>query len=94
MEALVKIIDIELKGLYQRMENIGYKMVIDDDAKRFIASKGYDIQFGARPLKRAIQNYLEDGLSEIILSTELQSGDTIKVSYNKEKDAINMTVEK
>ena len=69
-------------------------MVIDDDAKRFIASKGYDIQFGARPLKRAIQNYLEDGLSEIILSTELQSGDTIKVSYNKEKDAINMTVEK
>ena len=76
------------------MENIGYKMVIDDDAKRFIASKGYDIQFGARPLKRAIQNYLEDGLSEIILSTELQSGDTIKVSYNKEKDAINMTVEK
>ena len=94
MEALVKIIDIELKGLYQRMENIGYKMVIDDDAKRFIASKGYDIQFGARPLKRAIQNYLEDGLSEIILSTKLQSGDTIKVSYNKEKDAINMTVEK
>ena len=94
MEALVKIIDIELKGLYQRMENIGYKMVLDDDAKRFIASKGYDIQFGARPLKRAIQNYLEDGLSEIILSTELQSGDTIKVSYNKEKDAINMTVEK
>ena len=94
MEALVKIIDIELKGLYQRMENIGYKMVIDDDAKRFIASKGYDIQFGARPLKRAIQNYLEDGLSEIILSMELQSGDTIKVSYNKEKDAINMTVEK
>ena len=94
MEALVKIIDIELKGLYQRMENIGYKMVIDDDAKRFIASKGYDIQFGARPLKRAIQNDLEDGLSEIILSTELQSGDTIKVSYNKEKDAINMTVEK
>ncbi len=94
MEALVKIIDIELKGLYQRMENIGYKMVIDDDAKRFIASKGYDIQFGARPLKRAIQNYLEDGLSEIILSTELQSGDTVKVSYNKEKDAINMTVEK
>ena len=94
MEALVKIIDIELKGLYQRMENIGYKMVIDDDAKRFIASKGYDIQFGARPLKRAIQNYLEDGLSEIILSTELQSGDTIKLSYNKEKDAINMTVEK
>lgn len=55
MEALVKIIDIELKGLYQRIENIGYKMIIDDEAKRFVASKGYDIQFGARPLKRAIQ---------------------------------------
>jgi len=94
MEALVKIIDIELKGLYQRIENIGYKMIIDDEAKRFVASKGYDIQFGARPLKRAIQNYLEDGLSEIILGTELQPGDTIKVSYNKEEDAISMTVEK
>ena len=55
MEALVKIIDIELKGLHQRIENIGYKMIIDDEAKRFVASKGYDIQFGARPLKRAIQ---------------------------------------
>ena len=94
MEALVKIIDIELKGLHQRIENIGYKMIIDDEAKRFVASKGYDIQFGARPLKRAIQNYLEDGLSEIILGTELQPGDTIKVSYNKEEDAISMTVEK
>ena len=94
MEALVKIIDIELKGLHQRIENIGYKMIIDDEAKRFVASKGYDIQFGARPLKRAIQNYLEDGLSEIILGTELQPGDTIKVLYNKEEDAISMTVEK
>ena len=93
-KALVKIIDIELKGLHQRIENIGYKMIIDDEAKRFVASKGYDIQFGARPLKRAIQNYLEDGLSEIILGTELQPGYTIKVSYNKEEDAISMTVEK
>ena len=94
MEALVKIIDIELKGLHQRIENIGYKMIIDDEAKRFVASKGYDIQFGARPLKRAIQNYLEDGLTEIILGTELQPGDTIKVLYTKEEDAISMTVEK
>ena len=85
---------VELKGLHQRIENIGYKMIIDDEAKRFVASKGYDIQFGARPLKRAIQNYLEDGLSEIILGTELQPGDTIKVLYNKEEDAISMTVEK
>lgn len=94
MEALTKIIDIELKKLCQRIEDIGYKMVVDDEAKRFIASKGYDIQFGARPLKRAIQNHLEDGVSEIILSEKLQTGDTIKASYDKEKDVISMSVEK
>ncbi|WP_455672342.1 ATP-dependent Clp protease ATP-binding subunit [Phocaeicola sp.] len=94
MEALVKIIDIELTGLYQRIESLGYKLVIDDETKRFVASKGYDVQFGARPLKRAIQNHLEDGLSEVILGSELHAGDTIKVTYDKEKDAINMSVEK
>lgn len=94
LEALVKIIDIELKGLYQRIEGIGYKLVIDNEAKRFIASKGYDVQFGARPLKRAIQTHLEDGLSEVILGSNLQNGDTIKVTYDKEKDIIDMHVEK
>lgn len=94
MDALTRIIDIELKGLYSRVENIGYKLVIDEDAKKFVATKGYDVQFGARPLKRAIQNNLEDGISELILGSEMAAGDTIKISYDKEKDLIVMTVEK
>lgn len=94
MDALTRIIDIELKGLYSRVENIGYKLVIDEDAKKFVATKGYDVQFGARPLKRAIQNNLEDGISELILGSEMAAGDTIKVSYDKEKDLIVMTVKK
>ena len=94
LEAITKIIDIELKGLYDRIESIGYKLVIDEDAKKFVATKGYDVQFGARPLKRAIQNNLEDGISELILGSEMAAGDTIKVSYDKEKDLIVMTVEK
>ena len=94
LNALTRIIDIELKGLYRRVEHIGYKLVIDEDAKKFVATKGYDVQFGARPLKRAIQNNLEDGISELILGSEMAAGDTIKVSYDKEKDIIVMTVEK
>ena len=94
LNALTRIIDIELKGLYSRVEHIGYKLVIDEDAKKFVATKGYDVQFGARPLKRAIQNKLEDGISELILGSEMAAGDTIKVSYDKEKDIIVMTVEK
>ena len=94
LDALTRIIDIELKGLYSRVKNIGYKLVIDEDAKKFVATKGYDVQFGARPLKRAIQNNLEDGISELILGSEMAAGDTIKVSYDKEKDIIVMTVEK
>jgi len=94
LDALTRIIDIELKGLYSRVKNIGYKLVIDEDAKKFVATKGYDVQFGARPLKRAIQNNLEDGISELILGSEMAAGDTIKVRYDKEKDLIVMTVEK
>ena len=94
LNALTRIIDIELKGLYSRVEHIGYKLVIDEDAKKFVATKGYDVQFGARPLKRAIQNNLEDGISELILGSEMAAGDTIKVSYDKGKDIIVMTVEK
>ena len=90
LDAITKIIDIELGGLYKRIENIGYKLVISDDAKRFIASKGYDVQFGARPLKRAIQTYLEDGLSELIISSQLQDGDTISVELDAEKQEIRM----
>ncbi|MBM6713841.1 ATP-dependent Clp protease ATP-binding subunit [Phocaeicola coprocola] len=94
INALEKIIDIELKGLYERMESLGYKLVIDDAAKRFVASKGYDVQFGARPLKRSIQNNLEDGLAELILNEDPQAGDTIHVGLNAEGNEIKMEIVK
>ena len=87
-EALKKIIDIELVGLYKRVENLGYRLVITDEAKKFLANKGYDVQFGARPLKRAIQNYLENGLAEIIINEAPASGDVIRVEINAEKDGL------
>ena len=92
--AMEKIIDIELKGLYERMESLGYKLVIDDAAKRFVASKGYDVQFGARPLKRSIQNNLEDGLAELILNEDPQAGDTIHAGLNAEGNEIKMEIVK
>ena len=94
INALEKIIDIELKGLYERMESLGYKLVIDDAAKRFVASKGYDVQFGARPLKRSIQNNLEDGLAELILNEDPQAGDTIHVGLNAEGNEVKMEIVK
>jgi ATP-dependent Clp protease ATP-binding subunit ClpC len=92
MDSLVKIVDIELEGLLQRVKNIGYNLNIDEEAKKFIALKGYDIQYGARPLKRAIQTYIEDALAEVILSKDIQPSDTILASHNKEKDTIEMTI--
>ena len=94
MDSLIKIVDIELEGLYKRVESIGYKLVMDEEARKFIANKGYDIQYGARPLKRAIQTHVEDALAEVILGSEIQEGDTIRGTYDKEKGAIVMTVEK
>ena len=90
----MKIVDIELEGLYKRVESIGYKLIMDEEARKFIANKGYDIQYGARPLKRAIQTHVEDALAEVILGNEIQEGDTIRGTYDKEKDAIVMVVEK
>ena len=94
VEALTRIIDIELKGLYQRIENLGYSLAIDDAAKRFVAERGYDVQFGARPLKRSIQNNLEDGLAELIINEEPHAGDCIHVSMNEKGDGLNMRVER
>lgn len=88
LDAITRIVDIELKGLLTRIEAIGYQLLIDDKAKEFLATKGYDVQFGARPLKRAIQNYLEDGLSELIVAQGLQSGDVVTVSVDTEKDEL------
>ena len=94
MESLVKIVDIELEGLYKRVESIGYKLIMDEEARKFIANKGYDIQYGARPLKRAIQTHVEDALAEVILGGEIEEGNTIRGTYDKEKDALVMVVEK
>ena len=88
LEAIKKIIDIELKGLYKRIESLGYQLTITDSAKEFVATKGYDVQFGARPLKRAIQNYIEDGVCEKLLSGELHEGDTIAVSKIPNKNEL------
>lgn len=88
LEAIKKIIDIELKGLYKRIESLGYQLTVTDSAKEFVATKGYDVQFGARPLKRAIQNYIEDGVCEKLLSGELHEGDTIAVSKIPNKDEL------
>ena len=88
LDAIKKIINIELKGLFRRVHELGYKMEITDEAKEFVAIKGYDVQFGARPLKRAIQNYIEDGLCELILSGNIKTADTIFISKEKGRDRL------
>ncbi|MCU4157247.1 ATP-dependent Clp protease ATP-binding subunit [Carboxylicivirga sp. A043] len=87
-EDIHKIIDIELKGLYERVEGLGYKLELSNAAKDFIASKGYDIQYGARPLKRAIQKYLEDEMAEVIIQASVSEGDIIKVDFDKKEEKI------
>lgn len=88
LEAIKKIINIELDGLFKRVESLGYQIEISDEAKEFVATKGYDVQFGARPLKRAIQSYIEDGLSEMIVNGDLKPGDTIKISKEDGKEEL------
>ena len=88
LDAIKRIVDIELKGLYERIGQMGYQLNISDEAKEFVATKGYDVQFGARPLKRAIQNYIEDGVCERIIDGELTQGSTINISKHPEKDEL------
>lgn len=87
-DEIFKIIDIELKSLFGRVHSLGYEVKLTDVAKEFIADKGFDINFGARPLKRAIQKYLEDPIAEEILKGEINDGDTLEIDYNKETDLI------
>ena len=88
LDAIKKIIDIELKGLYKRIDQIGYKISLAEDAKEFVATKGYDVQFGARPLKRAIQNYIEDGISDIIVNGNLPLGSVIHITLHENKNEL------
>ena len=89
LEAIKRIIDVELKGLYNRIEQIGYHIDLSDEAKEFVATKGYDVQFGARPLKRAIQNYIEDGISDMIVNGNLEPGATIHITLNENELAFS-----
>lgn len=89
LDSIKKIIDIELTGLYKRIEEKGLMIQLTNAAKEFVASKGYDIQFGARPLKRAIQTYVEDGLCELILSGDVKKGDTINIDKKEEKNELS-----
>ena len=91
LEAIKQIIDVELSGLYKRIGDLGYTIDLSDEAKQFVAEKGYDVQFGARPLKRAIQSYIEDGISELIVNGDLAEGAVIHVGKAEGKEELTFT---
>ena len=91
LEAIKQIIDVELKGLYKRINEMGFHVELSNEAKQFVAEKGYDVQFGARPLKRAIQTYIEDGISELIVNGELPPESTIKIDKMEGKEELSFT---
>jgi len=93
-EDIHSIIDIELKKLVKRIEDLGYKLTLTDEAKDYIADKGFDKQYGARPLKRAIQKYIEDALAEEIVNSKLNEGDTIFMDLNKETSELTIKISK
>src|SRR6056297_2264237 len=93
-ENIYEIIDIELQGLYERVHNLGYRIEISREAKDYICEKGYDDQFGARPLKRAIQKYVEDPMAETIIKQSVKEGDQLKVDYDKKNDQITININK
>jgi len=93
-EDIFKIIDISLESLYSRLEGMGYKLNLTPTAKKFVAEKGFDPQFGARPLNRAIQKHVEDPLAEFILSESPVEGSELKATLNKEKDGIIIKLSK
>lgn len=93
-DAILKIIDIELGYLYKRIEEMGYKVKVSTRAKDYLIDNGWDEQFGARPLKRAIQKYIEDPLAEEIIQTTLKEGDTISIGYDSKKDDISIKITK
>ena len=79
LPAIKRIVDIELKPIAKRVKEMGYNLHVEEDAKEFLARKGYDVQYGARPLKRALQTYLEDGICELVINEELHEGETLTV---------------
>lgn len=93
-EDIHKIIDIELAKLFDRIEDLGYNLELSDAAKDFIAEKGFDKQYGARPLNRAIQKYVEDALAEEIITSKMAEGDKVKMDLNKEKTELVIEIKK
>ena len=93
INAIRQIINVELKELLSRIESLGYNVEITDEAKDMVAKKGYDVQFGARPLKRAIQNYIEDGLCELIINGDLKMGSRIVISKKTDKEELDFNIE-
>ena len=91
LEAIKRIVDVELRPLSKRISDLGYTIELTEAAKEFIATKGYDVQFGARPLKRALQNYVEDGICEMILGQDLQQGSVIIIDKAPEKEELTYT---
>lgn len=91
-EAIKRIVDIELKPVRARVEDMGYRLETDDKARAFLARKGYDVQYGARPLKRALQNLLEDRICEMVINEEAKPGDTLHVSAEEEADKLSITI--
>lgn len=89
-EALATIIDLELTNVYERIAQIGYTLIITPEAKRYIAEKGYDVQFGARPMKRAIQTYVEDTLSSYIIDQQPEQGAVLSIVLNEEKNEVEV----
>ncbi len=92
LEAITTIVDIELAGLKKRIGELGYSITLSDSAKSFLANKGYDVQFGARPLKRALQNYVEDEISELLLDSALKEGDTIIVDHKEKEEKLSFAI--
>jgi ATP-dependent Clp protease ATP-binding subunit ClpC len=90
MDSLIRIVELELDKLLRRVSALGYELQVTDGAKKFLATNGYDVQFGARPLKRAIQHYMEDALSEVILTGGLQTGDVIVADVNEASDGLSL----
>jgi ATP-dependent Clp protease ATP-binding subunit ClpC len=93
-EEINKIIDLELQGLYDRVKSLGYQLKIATSARDYIAEKGFDANFGARPLKRAIQKYLEDPMAEVLIKADLKDGDIIYVGFNNVKQEIRIKIQK
>ena len=91
LTAIKQIIDVELKGLYKRINDLGFHIDLTDEAKQFVAEKGYDVQYGARPLKRAIQSYIEDGISELIVNGDLPEDSTIHITKEEGKEELSFT---